>query len=143
MLHPLPELWGSEHCDLVDRLVPDSGPANTVQGEVLRAAMRVKAEFYRNGCGNWPADPEFFDGFVEFLIAHLCDGTFDAETEVLVKNLLTRLRAYGHCDYPLRSEDEKWSLDKELDKVEQIAVAWCLRHDELIPWGSPDARGYE
>src|SRR5262245_9864029 len=80
MLDPLPELWGPEHSDLVDRLVPDHGPANTVQGEVLRAALRVNAEFFRNGCGNWPADPEFFDGLVAFLLVHLCEGTFDTAT---------------------------------------------------------------
>jgi hypothetical protein len=110
MDEPLPPLWGSEHCGLMADLVPNSGPADTVQGEVLRAALRVTSELNSSGCGNWRADPTFFDGFVAFLLSHLCDGTFNAETEALAKNLLGRLRAYGNCDYDLRSRDEYLTL---------------------------------
>lgn len=135
MIDPLPELFGSEsvYSELLAELVPNAGPADTLQGEVLRAALRVTAEFFSNGCGNWPADPAFFDGFVAFLLTHLCDGTFDAETEALAQNLLGRLRAYGNCDYALRSRDEELALSQQLDKIDQLALAWCLRHPELIP----------
>lgn len=135
MIEPLPSLYesGSEYYGLLADLVPNSGPADTVQGEVLRAALRVTSEFSSSGCGNWRADPTFFDGFVAFLLAHLCDGTFNAETEALGRKLLARLQTYGNCDYDLRSRDEMLAIDKQLGTINQLALAWCLRHPELIP----------
>jgi hypothetical protein len=120
MLEPLPELDGPEHSDLVDRLVPASGSATTVQGEVLRATLRLKAEFFRNGCGNWQADPQFFDGFVAFLLTYLCDETFGEETKQLVQRLLAKLQAYGYCDYNKRSREDYLFLDKELAQVQHF-----------------------
>jgi len=138
MLEPLPNLYGPEHWDLVDRLVPDHGAADTVQGELLRAALRVTSEFSRNGCCNWLEDPEYFEGLVAYLLAYLCDGTFDAATVQWVRDILSRAQAHGRLDYGLRSRDEEQALIRELDRVEQLAAAWCLRHPELISWQGPD-----
>ncbi len=84
-------------------------------------------------CGNWRADPAFFDGFVAFLMTHLCDGTFGAETEALARSILNRLRAYGNCDYDRGSRDEELALDQQVGVIDQLALAWCLRHPDPIP----------
>jgi hypothetical protein len=42
--------------ELWDLLVPSSGPCQTIQGEVIRIAGRVRDEWYRNGGGNWDRD---------------------------------------------------------------------------------------
>jgi hypothetical protein len=133
MFDPLPKLYGPEHWDLVDRLVPDHGAAETVQGELLRAALRVSAEHCRNGSSNWLEDPDYFDGFVAYLSAHLCDGTFDAETEQSVRSILLRAQTYGKSDSAHRSREESEALSRDLDTIEQLSAAWCMRHPELIP----------
>lgn len=49
--------WQKAHQELCDLLVPGSGAAETVQGEVIRISGRISGELYRNGGGNW--DREF------------------------------------------------------------------------------------
>jgi hypothetical protein len=53
----------NDYWDLVDRLVPDHGAADTVQGELVRAVLRLTAECCRNGCGNWDG---YFEALAEF-----------------------------------------------------------------------------
>jgi Ankyrin repeats (many copies) len=45
--------WEDQHQELWELLVPSSGPAGTVQGEVVRIAGRIQDELERNGGGNW------------------------------------------------------------------------------------------
>ena len=45
--------WEDQHQELWDLLVPSSGPAVTVQGEVVRIAGRICAELERHGGINW------------------------------------------------------------------------------------------
>jgi hypothetical protein len=48
--------WEDQHQELWALLVPSSGPASTVQGEVIRIAGRIADELDRNGGANWDAD---------------------------------------------------------------------------------------
>ncbi len=48
--------WQDQHQELWALLVPSSGPASTVQGEVIRIAGRIADELDRNGGANWDAD---------------------------------------------------------------------------------------
>jgi len=45
--------WEEQYQELWDLLVPSSGPAVTVQGEVIRIAGRICDELERNGAVNW------------------------------------------------------------------------------------------
>lgn len=45
-----------QHADLWDYLVPASGPATTVQGELIRATGKVAREILDNGAANWGRD---------------------------------------------------------------------------------------
>lgn len=63
--------WQDQHEELWQMLVPSSGAANTVQGEVIRIAGRVIDEWERNGGTNWDAD---FRAMAEALLAHLGSG---------------------------------------------------------------------
>ncbi|HEY1303289.1 MAG TPA: ankyrin repeat domain-containing protein [Vicinamibacterales bacterium] len=45
--------WEDQHQELWELLVPSSGAASTVQGEVVRIAGRVHDELERNGGVNW------------------------------------------------------------------------------------------
>ena len=50
------EHWRDQYNELWDTLIPSSGPAQTVQGEVIRIAGRIADEIQRNGGANWNAD---------------------------------------------------------------------------------------
>ncbi len=48
--------WEDRHEELWALLVPSSGAASTVQGEVIRIGGRIHGELERNGGANWDAD---------------------------------------------------------------------------------------
>lgn len=48
--------WQAQHHALWQQLVPSSGAAATVQGEVIRITGRIGDELLRNGGVNWDAD---------------------------------------------------------------------------------------
>ncbi len=50
--------WQKQHKELWDLLVPSTGPAATIQGEVIRISGRIGDELERNGGTNWDADYE-------------------------------------------------------------------------------------
>lgn len=48
--------WQEQHQDLWELLVPSSGPAETMQGEVIRISGRIAHELEGNGGINWDED---------------------------------------------------------------------------------------
>lgn len=70
--------------------VPQSGQAQTVQGELMRAVEKLRDEAIRNGNANWD------NGFARlrrYLERHLLDrAVFDAETRRATGKALWRLR---------------------------------------------------
>lgn len=133
-LDDLLEFVGDDEFDeLVDRLVPSHEEADTVQGEILRSVLRISAEFEREGCGNWRESPEFYGGFVQFLLEHLCDGTFDEEVETFTRELLLLVQRFGESETDDSSSESERVLTRDLNHLEPIAAAWCLRHPDLIP----------
>lgn len=69
--------WEDQHRELWDLLVPSSGPARTVQGEVVRIAGRIHDELERNGGINW--DPQYKRMADAFLV-HVASGKPLAES---------------------------------------------------------------
>lgn len=104
-----------------DNLVPLSGPADTVQGELLRAVETLRSEAQRNGNGNW--GPRF-EGHVDFLEDHLCDpALFDESEREATHSDLARLRDSEYSPY----------LDDDLyDRLVERVVAYCEHNPELI-----------
>lgn len=118
--------------DFVDRLVPDHGAADTEQGELVRAVLRLTAEFYRNGCGNWD---DYFESLAQFAWERFSDGSLEAELADRTRVLLDRLREYGRRQEERR--DEYIQLGTELESpLEEAAVQWCQRHPEPIPYST-------
>ncbi|WLI91379.1 hypothetical protein Q4S45_09740 [Massilia sp. R2A-15] len=73
-----------------DNYVPDSGQADTVQGELIRAVGRLRQEAMRNGNGNWD---EGFEMLIDYLERHLTDpAVYPAATIATSKETLARLR---------------------------------------------------
>ncbi len=63
------ETWTQQHNELWELLVPSGGPAQTMQGEVIRISGRILDELERNGGINWDDDykvmADTFLGFVQ------------------------------------------------------------------------------
>ncbi|MHA3916720.1 ankyrin repeat domain-containing protein [Halovulum sp. GXIMD14793] len=84
--------WEERHQELWELLVPSSGAAETVQGEVVRVSGKIRDEFERNGGANWDADyKKLADAFLAYtgsgvpLSKDECD-----EASVIVKELNRR-----------------------------------------------------
>jgi hypothetical protein len=81
--------WDDQYQELWDLLVPSSGPAGTIQGEVVRIAGRICDELDRNGGINWDlAYRKMADAF----LTHVASGVplaepLLAETRGLVADL--------------------------------------------------------
>ena len=63
--------WEDQHQELWELLVPSSGAAATVQGEVIRVTGKIHRELYGNGGVNWGAD---FRAMADALLVHLASG---------------------------------------------------------------------
>jgi hypothetical protein len=103
-------------------LVPDSGQAETVQGELIRCIGCLGSERYRNGNANWD------EGFVlmaQYLAKHLGDGTFDVKTTRLIEQDVEAVIEAGknpeNGAYVHESAD---AYDRLTDRV----VEWCRVH---------------
>lgn len=147
----LPPHRGESWTALFDALVPESGPASTVQGELLRATTRVSSEYSRNGCSNWGP---MYEEFCELARAHLTDGTFPAAIDDHVRRTFTDMLTLGNWyaerdalpeDDPRIEQMEEAGADIEdppfehLEQMEQLAELWCRAHPDPIPY-TPAAR---
>lgn len=63
--------WKQQYKALWDFLIPSSGSAKTVQGEVVRISGKVRDEIYRNGGGNWNID---FKKMLDAFFSHISSG---------------------------------------------------------------------
>lgn len=72
--------WKDQYQELWELLVPSSGAARTVQGEVVRIAGRIHDEIYRNGGCNWDGE---YKKMAKTFLMHIASGV------PLSKSLLT------------------------------------------------------
>lgn len=63
--------WEDRHQELWELLVPSSGAAETVQGEVIRLSGRIARELDGNGGANWDGE---FKEMADALLTHLGSG---------------------------------------------------------------------
>ena len=113
--------WQRRHAALWDVLVPPSGPAESVQGEVIRVTGRLGREIVDNGRANWDADYRtMLDAVPGYLsLAEPLSTTQRAEAESAVK----RLRS-GHDEPAL------------LDRLSELAVQWVARNPTPVRLGA-------
>jgi hypothetical protein len=78
--------------ELFKKLVPESGQADTVQGELVRAIGRMADEFFRNGFTNWDSGYERLSAFA---LVHLTDGTFGPQTCAGILTDIEHIQKYG------------------------------------------------
>jgi hypothetical protein len=113
--------WQAQHQELWSLLVPPTGPAATVQGEVIRISGRIGHELLDNGGLNW--GPEFRKMGRAFL-AHLRSGNALSAPE------LARARAIV--------EGLRVDTDADVDGMAELAVSWVLGNPDPIQLEPPD-----
>lgn len=109
---------------LWSELVPESGQAATIQGELVRAIGRMTEELVRNGYANWDSGYEILSAF---LAEHLSDGTFGSQTSTGVKKDIEMIQKYA------RGEEIEYDFEEAHERLQQAVAAWCANHPELRP----------
>ena len=102
-------------------LIPSSGAAKTVQGEVIRITGRVQDELYRNGGVNWDKD---YRNMLNSLPNHFASGTplSDKELEE-TKELISNIRANGENEEVIT------------ERLRELSVLWVLLNPTPILLG--------
>jgi hypothetical protein len=111
-------------------LVPPSGPAPTLQGEVIRACGRLAREGFGNGNFNWGRP---FEEMCDFLATTIADeATFEAAEVNEIRGVIATIRI---GERPLLS----MNLDPRDSRcpynvLTSYGVKWCLLNRKLVPY---------
>lgn len=105
--------WQEQHGELWNLLVPSSGPAKTVQGEVIRISGRIADEWERNGGANWDrAYAQMAKAFSVYVQRGAPLGLSEvAEIESIARSLVDRGGAGN-------------------DRFAELAVAWVRKNPQ-------------
>ena len=110
--------WEEQYEQLWSFLIPSSGAAKTVQGEVIRIPGRVRDELDRNGGVNWDRD---YRKMLQALPQYLSLGIPLSEQELAeTKELIGQVHGKDFDDEP------------RLDRLCQLAIAWIKQNPEPI-----------
>jgi hypothetical protein len=112
--------WQQQHAELWDLLVPSTGPAKTVQGEVVRVTGRISDEWERNGGANWD---RAYAQMAGSLASYVQRGTPLVPSEVaeiksIVRSLVGRDGAGN-------------------ERLAELAVAWVLKNPQPLALEKP------
>lgn len=122
--------WKKEHGRLWDALVPDSGQADTLQGELVRMVGKLVDQAYRNGNGNWDEAHEKMWRFIATTISK--DSTFDLEEQSLIKDKVEDIIRDKACP-DLSGNGSTYYI------INEKVIDWCIAHPEPIPYkADPD-----
>jgi hypothetical protein len=116
-----------------DNLIPKSGQADSLQGEILRAIERLRWEAQENGNINWD---EGFEMLIDFLQSTLGnEESFSKETRTQIHSDLQRLKNFI---YPDRLENKSQVsqlpyVDDDLyDRLTEILIQFCRQYPQVI-----------
>jgi hypothetical protein len=118
-------------------LVPVSGEAETLQGELVRSVGRLEDEFSRNGNVNWEPGGYHCE-FVEFLKEHLADPkTFDARLAAKIRDAAELVRRAAEDITIKRDGDDEIIVTKHdpseaFEFLMAMTVEWCEKHPTPI-----------
>ena len=115
--------WEEQYEQLWSFLIPSSGPAKTVQGEVIRIPGRVRDELDRNGGANWDRD---YRKMLQAMPHYLSLGTplSDQELEE-IKQAIAQIHSKENDD------------EASLDRLCQLALAWIKQNPKPIDLEEP------
>lgn len=110
--------WQSQYQELWQLLVPSSGHASTIQGEVIRISGKVSYEILDNGAGNWDKD---YKMMLQSMPSYLAQGTPLKEEE---EEELTVL---------LKMIEKKQGEESQFRRFSELMVKWVLSNPKPLP----------
>ena len=125
------ETWQETMRRLAKELVPLSGEAETLQGELVRCIDNLADEASRNGWMNWDVGDE---ESIETLRRYLPDQKFFSEA--VRKEIHISLDKIFHAGK--KGADEGEFGGDEIKFIARHVVAWCNFHKKLI-YKNPEA----
>ncbi|APQ19392.1 hypothetical protein A9200_14245 [Maribacter hydrothermalis] len=106
--------WQKQHQELWELLVPSSGPAETVQGEVIRISGKIAHEINRNGGGNWNTNhTKMTKAFLSFVESGKSVSTNELEELTL---LIKEIKRYNDDVAIMCEIAVKWVLNNPTPK---------------------------
>lgn len=115
--------WEEQYEELWSFLIPSSGAAKTVQGEVIRIPGRVRDELDRNGGTNWDRD---YRKMLQAMPHYLSLGTPLSDTELEeIKQVIAQIHSKENDD------------EASLDRLCQFALAWIKQNPNPIHLEEP------
>jgi len=115
--------WWEEQEHLWNDLVPSSGQAETVQGELIRCTGKITDEAYRNGNINWESGYEKLVRYVENLLTD--SRTFDKEEINKINNAADEIiNNYESPDLSGHGSSYYY--------LTEMAVRFCMKNPEPI-----------
>lgn len=120
--------WWEEQPRLWQALVPKTGQAATVQGELIRCTGKLTDEAYRNGNVNWSPGHERMARFVGRQLDD--EATFSPEDRARIAAAVDRVIAEHQVPDVSGHGSPHYLLT-------EMAVRWCLANPDPIPH-SPD-----
>ena len=115
--------WEEQYEQLWSFLIPSSGPAKTVQGEVIRIPGRVRDELDRNGGANWDRN---YRKMLQAIPHYLSLGTPLSDTDLEeAKQVISQIYGKDFNDGP------------RLDRLCQLALAWIKQNPNPIDLKEP------
>ncbi len=117
------ESWEKQYEALWQLLVPSSGAAQTVQGEVVRITGRIRDELYRNGSANWDKN---YRKMLDALLVHFASDTPLSEYELNeTKKLTSSIHAKGDDN------------EQTTNRLCELAVLWVSKNSNPISLNKP------
>ena len=115
--------WEEQYEELWSFLIPSSGPAKTVQGEVIRIPGRVRDELDRNGGANWDRD---YRKMLQAMPHYLSLGSSLSDQELEeIKQVIAQIHSKENDD------------EASLDRLCQLALAWIKQNPNPIDLKEP------
>lgn len=114
--------WPAQHQELWALLVPASGYAKTVQGEVIRITGRVSREILDHGGANWDDD---YRKMLSALVSHLSEGT--PLPDRLLEEATALVNRFRHI--------AGW---EQPDRLNELAVQWVIANPQPISMAQPN-----
>lgn len=115
--------WEDRYRELWDLLVPSAGPADTVQGEVIRIAGRINDELERNGGVNWDAE---YRKMADAFLHHIRSATPLPES------------ALSEADRTIA--EAKAGVGDDSVRLRALAVDWVALNPSPLPLPAPTYR---
>jgi Ankyrin repeats (many copies) len=112
--------WEDCHQELWELLVPSSGHAATVQGEVIRLSGRIRNELEGNGGINWDAD---FRKMADAFLKHVGSGKSLPDTELADARYIT---------------SELKGRRGDTVRLCELAVSWVARNPQPLKLAKPN-----